>query len=280
MMDKGPEWRAYTLEEKASRRRVGVPEDFTKSDKGLSTVIRVERDAFGKKLSLATRLQMWRLRKWQTRLRVNSAAERNLIRAFNELNRLSDKLTIPKKVRVKAAMLYRDALDKDIIRGRTILGMITAALYIACRLTKTSRSLREIAEKSFIPEKEIARYHRFLVRRLKIRIPIVDPVECISKIAEKARISGESQGVAVRIILQAKRKHLTDGKSRLGLAAAALYLACQQTKENKIQKEIADAADITEVTLRNRKKELEKELDLKIPNKKERSNQPRSIFLE
>jgi transcription initiation factor TFIIB len=145
-MNNGPEWRAFTLEEKVSRSRVGIPASYSVYDKGLSTAIgRVDRDAFGRKLPLSTRLQMWRLRKWQIRSRVHSSVDRNLAQAMAELDRLSDKSYIPAPVKEKAAVIYRKALDKGLVRGRSIAAIIAASLYAACRTTGTPRTLREIA---------------------------------------------------------------------------------------------------------------------------------------
>jgi len=105
MLDKGPEWRAFTQEEKASRSRVGMPTSYSVHDKGLSTAIsQVDRDAFGRKLPLATRLQMWRLRKWQIRSRVHSSSDRNLAQAMGELDRLSGKVSISPLIKEKAAV--------------------------------------------------------------------------------------------------------------------------------------------------------------------------------
>jgi len=95
MLDKGPEWRAFTQQEKASRSRVGMPTSYSIHDKGLSTTIsQVDRDAFGRKLPQSTRLQMWRLRKWQIRSRVHSSTDRNLAQAISELERLSSKVSL------------------------------------------------------------------------------------------------------------------------------------------------------------------------------------------
>src|SRR3972149_11739427 len=132
MIDKGPEWRAFTQEEKESRSRVGMPTSYSVHDKGLSTTIgRVDRDAFGRKLPLETRLQMWRLRKWQIRSRVHSSVEGNLSRAMNKLDRLSDKVYIPGPLKEKAAVVYRKALEKGLVRGRSIAAIAAAALYAA-----------------------------------------------------------------------------------------------------------------------------------------------------
>lgn len=267
MMDKGPEWRAFTQEEKASRSRVGVPTSYSVHDKGLSTAIsQVDRDAFGRKLPLSTRLQMWRLRKWQIRSRVHSSIDRNLAQAMAELDRLSDKVYIPPPIKEKAAVTYRKALDKGLVRGRSIAAIAAAALYAACRGTGTPRTLREIAEASLVDKKDVARCYRLLLRELDVHMPIADPLTYVSKIAERTGISGKTQGLAIQILREARSKRAAAGKDPMGLAAAALYIACLKNNEKKTQKDIAEAAGVTEVTVRNRYKTLKKQLKLELPD--------------
>jgi len=266
-IDKGPEWRAFTQEEKESRSRVGIPTSFSVHDKGLSTAIdRIDRDALGRKLPLNTRLQMWRLRKWQIRSRVHSSIDRNLAQAMTEIDRLSDKLAIPSAVKERAAIIYRKALDQGLVRGRSIAAIAAASLYAACRLTGTPRNLKEISEASLVSRKDVARCYRLLLRELDLTMPIADPTVYLSKIAEKAGISGHIQASALKILNEAKQKHISAGKDPMGLAAAALYIAAYLAGEKRTQKEIADAAGVTEVTVRNRYKTLKKQLRLEIPD--------------
>jgi transcription initiation factor TFIIB len=266
MLDKGPEWRAFTQQEKTSRSRVGMPTSYSVHDKGLSTTIsQVDRDAFGRKLPLSTRLQMWRLRKWQIRSRVHSSIDRNLAQAMAELDRLAGKVYIPPPIKEKAAVIYRKALDKGLVRGRSINAIAAAALYAACRKSGTPRSLREIAEASFVDRKDLARCYRLLLRELDFQMPVADPLTYVSKIAEKTGISGKTQGAAIQILREARRKRVAAGKDPMGLAAAALYIACLQHNEKKTQKNIAEAAGVTEVTIRNRYKVLLKQLNLELP---------------
>jgi transcription initiation factor TFIIB len=267
MMDKGPEWRAFTQEEKTSRSRVGVPTSYSVHDKGLSTAIsQVDRDAFGRKLPLSTRLQMWRLRKWQIRSRVHSSVDRNLAQAMAELDRLSDKLYITQPIKEKAAVIYRKALDKGLVRGRSIAAIAAASLYAACRGSGTPRALNEIAEVSLVNKKDVSRCYRLLLSQLDLHMPIADARTYVSKIAEKTGISGKTQGAAIGILREARCKRAAAGKDPMGLAAAALYIACLQKNEKKTQKDIAEAAGVTEVTVRNRYKTLKKQLDLELPD--------------
>jgi transcription initiation factor TFIIB len=138
--------------------------------------------------------------------------------------------------------------------------MIAAAIYAACRITKTLRTLDEIAKASLVDRKKIARAYRILQCRLEIKLPITDPLDYISSIAKKTGISGRTQILAIKILHETKRKHLADGRTPSSLAAAALYIACLQTGEKKTQRNIAKAAGITEVTVRNRYKEIEESL--------------------
>ncbi len=265
MLNSNPEWRAFTREEKASRSRVGSPASFSVHDKGLSTTISlVDRDSFGRKLPMATRLLMWRLRKWQIRSRVHSSTDRNLSQAMSELDRLTGKVYVSRSIKEKAAVIYRKALDKSLVRGRSINAIAAAALYAACRENGTPRTLREISEASLVNRKDVSRCYRLLWQELDARMPVADPLTFVSKIAEKNGISGKVQGVATGMLIEAKRKRVTSGKDPMGLAAAALYIACLQYNERTTQKDIAEAAGVTEVTIRNRYKALKNELNLKL----------------
>jgi transcription initiation factor TFIIB len=269
MLDKGPEWRAFTQEEKTSRSRVGAPTSYSIHDKGLSTTIsRVNRDAFGRNLPLSTRLQMWRLRKWQIRSRVHLSTDRNLAQAMTELELLSSKVNISTPIKEKAAVIYRKALAKNLVRGRSINAIAAAALYAACRKSGSPKALCEIAEASLVHKKDVARCYRLLLQQLNFHMPISDPLTYVSKIAEKNGVSGKTQGAAIAILREARQKRFSAGKDPRGLAAAALYIACAQNNEKVTQKDIAEAAGVTEVTVRNRYKALKRQLNLELPDQK------------
>jgi len=264
-LNQGPEWRAFAKEEKDERGRVGLPMSFSIHDKGLSTLIdRVNRDAYGRQLPLATRLEMLRLRKWQIRMRVHSSADRNLAQAMAELDRLTDMLHIPASIKERAAIVYRKALHNGIVRGRPIVAIAAASLYAACRMSETPRTLKDVSAASRIRKKDVARCYRLLVRELDLRMPVEDPVKRISKIATKVEITMPTQQRAVKIINEAKTQGIVAGKDPMGLAAASLYVACVLEGERKSQKEIAEAANVTEVTVRNRYKGLKEALNLGI----------------
>jgi len=264
-LDLKPEWRAFTPEETRAKARAGAPTSLIKFDKGLATTFQPYRDSHGKALPMTERLKMMRLRKWNMRARVHSSAERNLSQAMNELTRLADALHLPLSVEENAALLYRKALDDGLIRGRSILSLSAAALYAACRLTQTPRNLKEIVEASTRSRKEISRCYRLLHRELSITMPVDTAAKYVAKIASQARLSQKTQNGALDLLDAAKKRKADIGKSPAGMAAAALYVTSILNGEKIAQKDLAKAAEVTEVTIRNRYKRLVKDLGLRSP---------------
>ena len=162
----------------------------------------------------------------------------------------------------KAAYIYRKALEKGLVRGRSISALIASALYAACRDTETPRTLKDIGLASNIKRKDIARCYRLLLRELGLKMPVVDPIKCVARIASKADLSEKTKREAARILRNAEEQKISAGKDPMGLAAAALYVACVTNGENKTQRDVAEAAGVTEVTIRNRYKGLKQALDL------------------
>jgi transcription initiation factor TFIIB len=257
------EWRAFTPQERDSRARAGTPINYSHYDKGLSTVIRVEKDALGRPLSPQVKQKMWRLRRWHTRSKVHASQSRNLMLAMSELQRLAEILQMPSSVQDMAAIIYRKALNEGLVRGRSIGGMVAGSLYAAVRFAKLPRTLKEISEASQRNQKEIARSYSVIVRNLDMKMPIDDPIDYVSKVAEKAKVSNEVEALAINLIGQARKQYATTGKDPSGLAAAILYLSARMLKEKVTQARLAKAANVTEVTVRNRKRDLMKSLNLK-----------------
>jgi len=264
-MDMGPEWRAFDHDQRMKRSRVGAPMTYTIHDKGLSTMIDWRnRDSYGKSISSGSRAQLYRLRKWQRRIRVSNATERNLAFALSELDRMASALGLPRNVREAAAVVYRKAVEKNLIRGRSIEGVAAAALYASCRQCSVPRTLDEIAEVSRVSRKEIGRTYRFVSRELELKLVPTSPIDYVPRFTSGLNLKGDVQSKAVEILRQAAEKELTSGRGPTGVAAAAIYIASILCGERRTQREVADIAGVTEVTIRNRYKELAEELDIEI----------------
>jgi transcription initiation factor TFIIB len=255
--DRGPEWRAFDDEQRAKRTRVGAPLTYTIHDKGLSTMIDWhDRDVYGKSLSPGQKAQVYRLRKWQRRIRVSDATERNLAFALSEITKIANNLNLPKSILETASVIYRKAVKERLIRGRSIQGVTAAAIYLACRQCALARTLEEIAQASSVNKKEVGRSYRFLIKELNYSIPPLRPSQYITKFSNQLTMQGKVEEIAHKILGAAKELKLTSGRGPTGIAAAASYIASVLTGERKTQREIAEIAQVTEVTIRNRYKEL------------------------
>ncbi len=261
--ESGPEWRSFSKEEHEDRSRTGTPTSLAMHDMGLATIIGpADKDASGKPLSASMKSTIERLRTWDSRSQVHEPVDRNFRQAFSELDRLKDKLALSDAVIEKTAYIYRKALDKGLVRGRSIPGLVAAALYAACRDTETPRTLTDVANGINIKRKDVARCYRLLLRELDLKMPVVDPIKCVARIASKAGLSEKTKRRALQILKDAAEIEISAGKDPMGLAAAALYLSCVMNGENKTQKDVAQAAGVTEVTIRNRYKGLKESLKL------------------
>ncbi|ERH13516.1 MAG: transcription initiation factor TFIIIB, Brf1 subunit/Transcription initiation factor TFIIB [halophilic archaeon J07HB67] len=256
-IDRGPEWRAFDAKEKDEKSRVGAPTTNMMHDKGLSTNIGwQDKDAYGKQLSSRQREKMQRLRTWNERFRTRDSKERNLKQALGEIDRMASALGLPENVRETASVIYRRALDEDLLPGRSIEGVSTSSLYAAARQAGTPRSLDEIANVSRVEKDEIARTYRYIVRELNLEIQPADPESYVPRFASDLELSEESERRARQLLSTAKEQGVHSGKSPVGLAAAAVYAASLLTNEKVTQSEVSEVANISEVTIRNRYHEL------------------------
>ncbi|MFL6317574.1 MAG: transcription initiation factor IIB family protein, partial [Nitrososphaeraceae archaeon] len=213
-------------------------------------------------IDAAMHATMQRLRTWDSRAHIRTSSDISLIQAFNELDILKDKLALPDVVVEKSAYIYRKAKSNGLTRGRTISGLVAASTYIACREMSTPRTLKDIAAAANINRKYLAKAYRLLLIELDIKVPLVDQIKCIARVANKANLTEKTKRQAIRIMDEITQMQISAGKNPMGLAATILYLSCLKTGENKTQTDISQAAGVTEVTLRNRFKELKKKLEL------------------
>lgn len=255
LVDSGPEWRAFNHQERQEKSRVGAPTTNTMHDKGLTTQIDwKDKDAYGRAISSKKRSQMNRLRKWQERIRTKDAGERNLQFALSEIDRMASALGVPRDVREVTSVIYRRALDEDLIRGRSIEGVATAALYAGCRQEGIPRSLEEIAEVSRVERIEISRTYRYISSELGLELLPIDPKQYVPRFTSKLDLPQEVETKANQIIGETADP-LLSGRGPSGFAAAAIYAAALLCNEKRTQKEVADVAQVTEVTIRNRYQE-------------------------
>ncbi|MBN2154902.1 MAG: transcription initiation factor IIB [Candidatus Lokiarchaeota archaeon] len=275
MIDHGAEWRAFDSTEREKKSRVGAPLTLTMHDKGLSTNIDYrDIDAHGKVLSPSARERAKKNRKWHSHMRANSSMDRNLTRALYELERICSQLNLCRSVKDRAAFIYRNAIKNNLIRGRSIESMIAACIYTACRFRSVPILYEDIIAVSPVKKKDLHRCYCLIYEQLQkdyfenadneecnpfLReksIPQNSPKNFLSRFCTELGLSAQTEIYARQILDFASKLRILGGKDPSGLAAAALYIAAIKNDEKRTQHDVANVAKITEVTVRNRYKDL------------------------
>ena len=259
------EWRSFNIEEGENRARVGMPTSLAIHDMGLSTMIGKEAtDASGNVIDAATRMRMSRLRMWNSRSQSHSSTERSLQQAFTILSRIKDRLGLPNHVTEKAAYTYRKAQERGLIRGDTIGSVLAASIYVAARQSGVLRTLDDISKISDLKTGEVARSYRRIMSELDIKVPLIDVKKYIIKVANNLNFDEKIKRKALELVEHAQKKNLIVGKDPMSIAASIIYLVNLSESKPTTQAEIAKAAGVTEVTVRNRSKELREKLDVSL----------------
>lgn len=253
IIDTGQEWRAFDSEQMSRRARGGAPLTFTKHDKGLTTEI---GKGLGElyKVPAKKRAQYYRLTKWHKRL--IKSKDRNLSFALSELQRIVSFLNLSRPIHERIARYYEQAVNGGLVRGRSIESVVAAITYAVARQFHSPRTLDEISEASGVEKREIGRTYRYIARELGIRILPANPINYVPRFCSMLGLSDKVQARAIDILRKAKKHDITSGKGPTGVAAAAIYVACVLSGEKRTQREVADIVGVTEVTIRNRYKEL------------------------
>jgi len=256
-IDHGPEWRAFDAGKCDRKRRTGAPMTQTRHDKGLSSRIGWrDTDIHGTPLNPRQRRRTSRLRTWDERFRTSDPKERTLGQALGEIDRMASALGLPANVRETASVIYRRALDEDLLPGRSIESVATASLYAAARGANTPRTIDEVAAVSRIDETEFTRAYRYIVRELRPEIEPTAPERYLPRFATELGLENETERRAYRLLQAGKAAGLYSGRRPVGLAAAAIYAGTLGTNETVTRKAVGAVAKVSDVTIRNRYREL------------------------
>lgn len=258
-IDHGPDWRSMSDDGSWGESRVGSPRTKMLHDDGVSSQIDWRnKDAYGNTLSTKQRQKMQRLRKWHTRTQTNQAGDRNLKQALTEIDRMSSALGLPESTRETASVVYRRALSEDLLRGRSIESISTAAVYVAARQASVPRTLDEITTVSRVERLPITRSYRYITRELNLEIAPPSPLDYLPRLVSELDLTDDAEFESRNILTTTAENHESylGGKNPVGLAAAAVYAGSLLANDKVTQAEVGEAADITEVTIRNRYQEL------------------------
>jgi transcription initiation factor TFIIB len=256
----------HRAEDSTNDTRNGTPTSLTLYDQGLATLIgNTNRDASGNIINSMMMTRLNKMRYHDKRSQINKSS-RNLIGAFRQLNSLKEKLGLTNAVIEKTAYIYRKVQEDGFIRGRKINTVLGASLYVACREFEIPRTLREIALANNEKYRETARAFRDIILYLGKQVPQIDLFRYIEKVGKKAKLEEKNIREALSLLKKVQDSGLSAGKDPMGIVGAVIYLSLPKSDENITRKKIitqaiiADASGVSEVTIRNIYKEIEKRL--------------------
>jgi len=273
MADHGPEAKSSSLEDKMKLARATGQTTYAQHDLGIATEISIgSTDFSGKKINAETASQMHRLGKWQQRVRVSSSRDRRLSNVLGRVSEICQSCSLPKNVTETASIIYRSLDGKNIqVKGKSVLSISAAVVYMACKQCDVIRSLEEIlreichAKDLKSKTKLASRYYRMLVMELgTVSAPIVTIDKYISKIANMTNTETRVERLSLEIAEKTKDRNLADGKAPNGIAAAYLYIASILLGQSVLQRDMSSVSGVTEVTIRNRCKEILSSFKLKV----------------
>ena len=272
MADYGPESKSSSLEEKMKLARATGQTTYSQHDLGITTEISISsKDFSGKSINSEVANQMHNLRKWQQRVRVSSPRERRLANVLTKIGEACQNLALPKNVLETASMIYRNLDEKIDVKGKSVASISAATIYMACKQCDVVRSLDEIcnglcAQKDVKAKSKLAaRYYRTMVMEMgTYTAPVVTMDKYISKIANLTKTDVRVERLALEIAEKTKNNSIADGKAPNGIAAAYLYVSSVLLGQNVLQRDVSSIAGVTEVTIRNRCKEILTSYKLKV----------------
>ena len=273
MEDYGPEVKSTRLEDKMKLARATGQTTYSQHDLGIATEISLgTKDFSGKTINSDIASQMNNLRKWQKRVRVSSSRDRRLSNVLGKILEVSQNCSLPKNVVETASKIYRSLDGKDIqVKGKSVLSISAAVIYLACKQCAVIRSLEEIIQgtttmkEAKAKTKLASRYYRTLVMELgTVTAPVLTMDKYISKIANMTNTDTRVERLALEIAEKTKNRSITDGKAPNGIAAAYLYVSSILLGQSILQRDVSSVSGVTEVTIRNRCKEILSNSKLKL----------------
>lgn len=264
MADYGPETKSSNLEDKMKLARATGSTTYSQHDLGIATEISMgAKDFSGKTINSNVASQMHNLRKWQQRVRVSNPRERRLANVLARIGETCQNLSLAKNVLETSSMIYRSLDGKIEVKGKSVVSISAATIYMACKQCNVVRSLEEICRGICTPDevksktKLAAKYYRTMVMELgSIAVPTVTMDKYISKIANLTNTDVRVERLALEIAEKTKNNSLADGKAPNGIAAAYLYVSSILLGKNVLQRDVSTVAGVTEVTIRNRCKDI------------------------
>ena len=253
--------RTYNQQEKKNR----IINEIVWNPIGPRTVIQGNKDAHGRLLNSKDASFFRKLGKINKS--IFSSFERNLYTAIPIFDRVQERLSIPDNIRKDAMRIYTYAVKEKMTLGRSIESLISAAVFCAIRISGIPLTMDEILEITGVPKKKCVKDYGLvrlkILPELNLKVQHLKPDRYIDRFTEDLKLPMQCRNFAIRLLLKAISKgYNTSGKDPKGIAAAVIYAASQMCGEIRTQKEVCSTTQVTQVTLRNRKREIAQHVNI------------------
>jgi len=259
LIDFGEDSRAFDFEEMSNKSRTGAPFDPRVAN-NLTTAVGNSTDL--DRLPKKTKQLMQRIRKKNSW--TSSSLEVNFSTALTQLRLISSYVRLPDQVEREAAVIYRRAAEKGLTIKRSIESIVVGSAYIAARQYGLPKTMDEFVKASKISKKVLGKTYKMIVRELDLKLTPSNPVDYVERFGSSLGLSAKVQTEAIKMIEKSQNQEITSGLSPVSVAATTLYLSALKLGERRTQKEVSEATNITEATLRSRCKDFMKALKIKV----------------
>lgn len=258
MLASGAEWRAFTLKERGTLPRASPVSDARIRNPIGGMILRSDVFRVTDNTGNDDRFSLLRMAKYDLRSRHDDSIQRSAAYADRYMDKLKSDLKLSSVVIKEAVGVYKRAYGKKLVRGRAIKDVVAASVYSACRVHGLTHSMDEVAKSIGCTRKNVARTYRMILRKLTIKVPVPRAAPYIAQIVSKMELPGIVERDSLEMLDAITKGKIVIGKDPRSIAMAVVYLIIRGTVNTRTQKEIALVLGMTEVTLRNRYKDIKR----------------------
>jgi len=186
----------------------------------------------------------------------------------DELQVLRARLSLPDGLWEDAERTAAVMVDSRVLSWKPPRLVAVSSLYACCRRQQAAVGLHDLARASGVDRNELAKGYNSIVLNSDVRPDGVDLGQYVARIAEKTNKSWEAACLAQAMVLRSSETGL-EGRNPFSIAAAALYVACLRQGERATEDELADAAGVNTISVRESIKRFRRLVDLDAPYQQE-----------
>jgi transcription initiation factor TFIIB len=187
---------------------------------------------------------------------VKRSSREALVNGLTELDEFVTGLDLDSTVQARATEIYRNAVQTDeLLDGRGVEMIAAGCVVLAVRESNAIVDTQDVVDlaSDHIEEKTIHGVTKAMRKELDLGFLLEDPHKFLEPIGDELDASPHDRELAETIVDIALEDGIASGKKAQTIAGSAYYVVSVLPLGDGgfTQRNVADAADITEVTIRN-----------------------------